>query len=72
MQSINEMRQNEQANLPEIVTLRIIDVLEDAATKSTSQAYLPSHILSGIITESSSQLRDSEESSLVEDEDNGS
>lgn len=72
MQSINEMRQNEQASLPEIVTLRIIDVLEDAATKSTSQAYLPSHILSGIITESSSQLRDSEESSLVEDEDNGS
>lgn len=72
MQSINEMRQTEQASLPEIVTLRIIDVLENAATKSSSEAYLPSHVLSGIIMESSSQLRDSDESSQAEDEENGS
>jgi regulator of protease activity HflC (stomatin/prohibitin superfamily) len=72
MQSINEMRQTEQTSLPEIITLRIIDVLEDAATKGTSQAYLPSHVLSGIVTESSSQLRDSQESSREEDENDGS
>jgi len=72
MQSIDNLRQTEQASLPEIVTLRIIDVFEDVASKNPSQAYLPSNILSGIVTESSSRLRDSEQSSQTEDEENGS
>ena len=72
IKSINDMRQSDQASLPEIVTLRIFDVIEDVATKNPSQAYLPSQILSGIVTESSSRLPDSEQSSQTEDEENGS
>jgi len=72
IKSINDMHQSDQASLPEIVTLRIFDVIEDVATKNPSQAYLPSQILSGIVTESSSRLRDSEQSSQTEDEENGS
>jgi regulator of protease activity HflC (stomatin/prohibitin superfamily) len=72
MRSINELRQSKQASLPEIVTLRIIDVLEGAANKGSSQTYLPSQILSGIVTESSTRLSVSEESSSAENEENGS
>ena len=72
IKSINDMHQSDQASLPEIVTLRIFDVIEDVATKNPSQAYLPSQILSGIVTESSSRLPDSEQSSQTEDEENGS
>jgi hypothetical protein len=49
MQSIEEMRASaQQASLPEIVTLRVIDVLEEAATRSTAQAYLPSQVLANL------------------------
>ena len=48
MQSIEEMRQVQHVSLPEIVTLRVIDVLEDAATKTSSPASLPGQVLVGL------------------------
>jgi len=51
MRSIDEMRLTADASLPEIVTLRVIDVLEDAATKSAVQGYLPSQVLASISQE---------------------
>lgn len=68
MQNIDEMRQAQEANLPDIVNLRIIDVLEDAATKSTTQTYLPNQVLASIAQDSSSQLQASQESSPPEGE----
>ncbi len=68
IQSIDEMRQAEEASLEEIVTLRIIDVLEDTATRSSPQALLPSQVLATMALESSSQLRASQKSSDPEGE----
>lgn len=68
MQSIDEMRLTEEADLSQIVTLRIIDVLEDAATKSTTQTYLPSQVLASMALESSAQLQASQEYFPPEDE----
>lgn len=69
MQGINEMQQAEEASLPEIITLRIIDVLEDAASKNTSQAYLlPSQVLASIVSESSEQYQETQDASAEEGE----
>lgn len=69
MLSIDEMRQAEEGSLPEIVTLRVIDILDEAATKSTSHAYLPSQVLASIVSESPDQLSNSQESNPPEGED---
>ena len=62
MQSIEEMRSSAQeASLPEIITLRVIDVLEEAATKSSSQIYLPSQVLENLTLASSSDASNLEE-----------
>jgi SPFH domain / Band 7 family len=61
MQSIDEMRQIEAATLPEIVTLRVIDVLEDAATKGSTQGYLPGQLLSSMVLDSPSQIQTTQE-----------
>ncbi|MFN2278688.1 MAG: hypothetical protein ACK2UR_13815, partial [Candidatus Promineifilaceae bacterium] len=63
MQSIDEIRQGEQADLPQIVTLRIIDALP----KDSSQTYLSSQVLASLAMESSTQLQVSQPPSVPED-----
>ncbi len=63
MQSIDEIRQGEEADLPQIVTLRIIDALP----KDTSQTYLSSQVLANLAMESSSQLQVNRPPSSPED-----
>lgn len=72
MDSIDEMSQAEEGSLPEIITLRVIDILEDAATKSTSQAYLPSQVLASLVSEPTDQMPSSQESLPPEGEDSDS
>lgn len=55
MQSIDEMRRAEEATLPDIVALRVFDVLEDAATGRSSQGYLPNQVLASMVLEDSGE-----------------
>ena len=67
MQNINEMQQTEEASLPEIITLRIIDVLEDAASKNTSQTFLlPSQVMASIVAETAEQQDEDLDDSYLE------
>lgn len=55
--SIEEMRRTEQEDLPEIVTLRMIEVLEDALAGRQAQKIIPEQMLAGLLLETSSQMR---------------
>jgi len=44
MLSIEDMRRTENANLSDIVALRVVDVLEDASAKSAAHLMLPSRL----------------------------
>lgn len=47
--SIDEMRRTEDASLSDIVTIRVVDALEDASAKSAAQLMLPSRVYRGQI-----------------------
>ncbi len=56
MQNIDEMRRNEDALLPQIITLRMIEALDEAISSQSLQARIPGQILAGLTLETSSQM----------------
>lgn len=51
-QNIIEMRRADGVNLTDVITLRMIEALEEAASKSSVKALLPPPILSGVVDSS--------------------
>lgn len=55
--NIEAMRHAEHANLSEIITLRMIEILEKAASDKSMQAFLPQQMMSSLVMEASSQMK---------------
>jgi regulator of protease activity HflC (stomatin/prohibitin superfamily) len=56
-QSIEAMRRTEDANLTEIVMLRMIEVLEEAMSDGSVKGMIPEQIMANLVMETSSQMR---------------
>ncbi len=57
IQNIETMHRNETAELADIVMLRMIQVLEEAMSNASVQALVPESIMSGLVWDTSRQLR---------------
>lgn len=57
-QSIEAMRRHEQTNLTEIITLRMIEALEEATTNDSVQALIPQHVMASLVMDASNQMQD--------------
>jgi hypothetical protein len=57
MRNIDEMHSREGAVLPQIVTLRMIEALEEAISSEALQAHIPGQILAGLTLETSNQMQ---------------
>ena len=57
IQNIDEMRRAGHANLTEVVTLRMIEALEDAMASNRLQTILPERILAALVMETQGQIR---------------
>ncbi len=55
--SIDAMRQEEGTELPQVIMLRIIKALEDAASDGSIQAFVPQQLIAGLVRDASSQMR---------------
>lgn len=57
-QSIEAMRRHEHTNLTEIITLRMIEALEEATSDDSVQALIPQHVMANLVMDASSQMQD--------------
>ena len=57
MRNIDEMRRQEDAVLPQIVTLRMIEALDEAISSKSLQARIPGQVLAGLTLETSNQMQ---------------
>ena len=57
VQNIDEMRRKEDALLPQIVTLRMIEALDEAISSKSLQAHIPGQVLAGLTLETSNQMQ---------------
>jgi hypothetical protein len=51
------MRRVENANLTEIITLRMIEVLSEAMTDEAVQALIPQQVIANLVTDASAQMQ---------------
>jgi hypothetical protein len=56
-QNIEAMRRVENANLTEIITLRMIEVLSEAMTDEAVQALIPQQVIANLVTDASAQMQ---------------
>lgn len=56
-QSIDAMRRQDNAHLNEIITLRMIEALEEAMTEGNANALIPQHIMSRLVMDASNQMQ---------------
>lgn len=57
IQNIEAMRRTGTADLPDIIMLRMIEVLEEAMSDTSVQALVPEHLIAGLVMDTSRQLR---------------
>ena len=57
IENIEAMRRTETADLADIIMLRMIQVLEEAMSDTSVQALVPEHLIAGLVTDTSRQLR---------------
>jgi len=56
VQNIDEMRREDDAVLAQIVTLRMIEALNDAVSSKSLQAHVPEQVLAGLTLETTNQM----------------
>ena len=56
-QSIDAVRQQEDTNLTEIITLRMIEALEEATTNDSVQALIPQQVMTNLVLDASNQMQ---------------
>ncbi|KAA3659897.1 MAG: hypothetical protein DWQ04_20940 [Chloroflexi bacterium] len=56
-QSIDAMQQQEDTNLTEIITLRMIEALEEATTNDSVQALIPQQVMTNLVLDASNQMQ---------------
>lgn len=76
MSSIDEMRQREDVALPQIVTLRMIEALDEAISSKALEAHVPGQVLADLTLETTNQMQtliesESEDSESAEKESDG-
>ena len=57
MQSIDTMQQSDDTNLTEIITLRMIEALEEATTSDSVQALIPQQVMTNLVLDASNQMQ---------------
>ena len=56
-ESIDSMQQQDGANLTEIITLRMIEALEEATTSNSVQALIPQQVMTNLVLDASNQMQ---------------
>lgn len=56
-QSIDSMQRQENTNLTEIITLRMIEALEEATTNDSVQALIPQQVMTNLVLDASNQMQ---------------
>ncbi|MCP4420226.1 MAG: hypothetical protein GY805_26775 [Chloroflexi bacterium] len=64
--SIDAMRQEEGAELSQVIMLRMIEALEDAVAAGSVHALIPQQLIAGLVRDASVQMRSLVEPSVVE------
>ena len=55
--SIDAMRQENDADLAQIITLRMIEALEEAVSEGSIQAMVPQQIMASLVADTSRQMK---------------
>ncbi|MCP5096681.1 MAG: hypothetical protein GY943_14100 [Chloroflexi bacterium] len=56
-ESIDTIRQHEHTNLTEIITLRMIEALEEATTNNSVQGLIPQQVMTNLVLDASNQMQ---------------
>lgn len=56
-QSIDAMRHHDDTNLTEIITLRMIEALEEATTDDSVQALIPQQVMANLVMDAANQMQ---------------
>jgi regulator of protease activity HflC (stomatin/prohibitin superfamily) len=64
--SIDAMRQEDGADLPQVIMLRMIEALEDAVSAESIQAFVPQQLLAGMVRDASIQMRSLVDPSILD------
>ncbi len=71
MRSIDEIRQREDAALPQIVTLRIIEALDEAISSQSLETPIPGQVLAELTQETTNQMQSLAQSGSEDQESDG-